>query len=100
MPDTRTSIAGRLACDVKTSAMELIRARSYDLTSLACQVLGLTEEQVPSYTGAELRQLFESSEGIQHLITWSISLSVVNLRIVNQLQVMPLALQITTIAGM
>lgn len=99
MPDSRSAIAGRLACDVKISAMELIRARSYDLPSLASQVLRLGEDQISSYTGAELRQLFETSEGIQHLAAWGMNLSILNIRLVNELQVMPLALQITTIAG-
>lgn len=99
MPDSRSAVAGRLVCDVKISAMELIRARSYDLVCLASQVLGLNEDEISTYTGSGLRQLFETSEGIQQLAAWGISLSILNLRLVNALQVMPLALQITGIAG-
>jgi DNA polymerase alpha subunit A len=99
MPDSRSAVAGRLVCDVKISAMELIRARSYDIASLASQVLGFNEDQISSYTGAELRGMFDSSGGIQHLAAWGMSLGILNLRLVNELQVMPLALQITTIAG-
>lgn len=99
MPDSRSAVAGRLVCDVQISAKELIRARSYDLASLASQVLGLNEDQITAYTGTELRSLFESSDGIQHLAAWGMSLSILNLRLMNELQVMPLALQITTIAG-
>jgi len=99
MPDSKASLAGRLVCDVKISAMELIRARSYDLPSLSMQVLNMNEDQIIVYNGSELKQLFESSDGIRHFLSWGMSLSLVNLRLVNELQVMPLALQITSIAG-
>jgi DNA polymerase alpha subunit A len=80
--------------------MELVRARSYDLPSLSVQILGMKEDQIVMYNGNEMRELFESTEKIKHFIQWGMSLSLLNLRLVNELQVMPLALQITTIAGM
>ncbi|CAL8118832.1 unnamed protein product [Orchesella dallaii] len=99
MLETKSLVAGRLACDVKISAMELIRARSYDLASLASQVLGMKEDAVASYAGQELRMFFESSEGIRHFIGWTMEQCLINIKLVNQLQVLPLALQITAIAG-
>ena len=79
--------------------MELIRARSYELQSLASQVLGMKEGQVESLTGPEMKQLFESSDGLNYFIQWGMQHCVLNIRLVNELQVMPLALQITAIAG-
>ena len=92
-------LAGRLFCDVKISAMELIRARSYELQTLATQVLGMKEGQVESLTGPEIKQLFDSSQGLKYFIQWGMQHCVLNIRLVNELQVMPLALQITAIAG-
>ncbi|ODN03191.1 DNA polymerase alpha catalytic subunit [Orchesella cincta] len=99
MLDVKLLVAGRLVCDVKISAMELIRARSYDLASLASQVLGMKEDALASYAGQELRMFFESSEGIRHFIGWTMEQCLINIKLVNQLQVLPLALQITAIAG-
>ena len=79
--------------------MELIRARSYDLPSLATQVLGKKEDEVGNFTGPEMRQLFDSSQGLRCFTNWGMNHCVLNMQLVNELQVMPLALQITTIAG-
>ena len=97
--DFRAALAGRLVCDVKISAMELIRARSYDLPSLASQVLGMKEDQVATLTGPEMKQLFDSSEGLRSFVNWGMQHCVLNIRLINELQVMPLAVQITCIAG-
>lgn len=99
MLDTKSLVAGRLVCDVKTSAMELIRARSYDLNSLATQVLGCKEDYLGTYVGPEIKMFFDSSEGIRHFIGWSMEQCVINIKLVNELQVLPLASQITAIAG-
>ncbi len=99
MLDTKALVAGRMVCDVKISAMELIRARSYDLASLGCQILGMKEDSLPSYVGSEIRMFFDSSEGIRHFIGWTMEQCLINIKLVNQLQVLPLAMQITAIAG-
>lgn len=99
MLEVKSLVSGRLVCDVKVSAMELIRARSYDLASLACQVLGMKEDSLPSYVGTEIRSFFDSSEGIRHFIGWTMEQCLLNIKLVHQLQVLPLAMQITAIAG-
>lgn len=99
MLDTRSLVAGRMVCDVKISAMELIRARSYDLASLGCQILGMKEDALPAYVGSDIRMFFDSSEGIRHFIGWTMEQCLINIKLVNQLQVLPLAMQITAIAG-
>lgn len=100
MIDYKALIAGRLLCDVKVSAMELIRSRSYDVASLASQVLGMKEDAIPTYVGADIRMFFDSSEGIRHFIGWTMEQCLINIKLINQLQVLPLAMQITAIAGM
>ena len=94
--DYKSALAGRLFCDVKISAMELIRARSYDFQNLVLQVLG---KQTESLTGPQMKELFDSGKGLDFLINWGMEHCVLNIRLVNELQVMPLALQITAIAG-
>lgn len=42
----RSSLSGRMLCDIQISAKELIRCRSYDLTELTCTVLKKNREVV------------------------------------------------------
>lgn len=44
----RDLMAGRLICDIKISAKELIRSRSYDLTELVDQVLHKQRIEIPT----------------------------------------------------
>jgi len=76
--------------------MELIRARSYDFQNLVLQILGT---QAETLTGPQMKELFDSAKGLDFLINWGMQHCILNIRLVNELQVMPLALQITAIAG-
>lgn len=49
-----SATSGRLICDVKISAKELLRCRSYDLTELVSQILKdkrneIESDDLPSY---------------------------------------------------
>ncbi|TNN14078.1 DNA polymerase alpha catalytic subunit [Schistosoma japonicum] len=141
----RHSMPGRLVCDTKVSARELVRSRTYNLSDLASEVLGEvtskkddkslrgsvhTKRQVPSILinrlngnglsvhendlsvmgfateladmeidSADLRCLFSNSDLVRQLIDFCLSDAHLVLRLCHQLQVLPLAMQITSICG-
>ncbi|CAH8568397.1 unnamed protein product [Schistosoma turkestanicum] len=141
----RHSIPGRLVCDTKVSARELVRSRTYNLSDLASQVLGevtskkdgkssqgslLPKRQIPpilisrlngnttsvrdndlsvmgfgaeladmEIDSADLRCLFSNSDLVRQLIDFCLSDAHLVLRLCHQLQILPLAMQITSICG-
>ncbi|XP_029955043.1 DNA polymerase alpha catalytic subunit isoform X3 [Salarias fasciatus] len=92
----KSATCGRLVCDVEISAKELIRCKSYHLTELAAQVLKTERTTVPQ---EEIRNLYSDSPHLLYLLeqTWTDAKLI--LQIMCELNVLPLALQITNIAG-
>uniref|UniRef100_A0A7N5ZZV3 DNA polymerase n=1 Tax=Anabas testudineus TaxID=64144 RepID=A0A7N5ZZV3_ANATE len=87
----KSATCGRLVCDVEISAKELIRCKSYHLTELAAQICCNYLKKVPflSSDSPHLLYLLE--------LTWTDAKLI--LQIMCELNVLPLALQITNIAG-
>ncbi|RUS87909.1 hypothetical protein EGW08_004325 [Elysia chlorotica] len=92
----KTAVCGRMMCDVQISARELIRCRSYDLTVLTSDVLKQTRIEV-DYD--EVKAMYQSSSELMRLIELTLQDSSYILRIMYELNVIPLALQITSICG-
>ncbi|KAK2859391.1 hypothetical protein Q5P01_004011 [Channa striata] len=92
----KSATCGRLVCDVEISAKELIRCKSYHLTELAAQVLKTERVTVPQ---EDIKNLYSSSPHLLYLLelTWTDAKLI--LQIMCELNVLPLALQITNIAG-
>lgn len=92
----KSATCGRLVCDVEISAKELIRCKSYHLTELTAQVLKTERITVPQ---EEIKNLYSDSAHLLYLLelTWTDSKLI--LQIMCELNVLPLALQITNIAG-
>ncbi|EDV42091.1 uncharacterized protein Dana_GF17808 [Drosophila ananassae] len=90
---------GRMVCDVKRSAEECIRARSYDLQTLCQQVLKLKESERMEVNGDDLLEMYEKGESITKLISLTMQDNSYLLRLMCELNIMPLALQITNICG-
>uniref|UniRef100_A0A8B9KI61 DNA polymerase n=1 Tax=Astyanax mexicanus TaxID=7994 RepID=A0A8B9KI61_ASTMX len=92
----KSAACGRLVCDVQVSAKELIRCKSYHLTELAAQILK-TERAVVA--PENIRNMYSDSPHLLYLLelTW-IDAKLI-LQIMCELNVLPLALQITNIAG-
>uniref|UniRef100_A0A146Z3R4 DNA polymerase n=1 Tax=Fundulus heteroclitus TaxID=8078 RepID=A0A146Z3R4_FUNHE len=92
----KSATCGRLVCDVEISAKELIRCKSYHLTELAAQVLKVERVTVPQ---EDIRNLYSDSPHLLYLLelTWTDAKLI--LQIMCELNVLPLALQITSIAG-
>ncbi|KAF7254938.1 hypothetical protein EG68_08718 [Paragonimus skrjabini miyazakii] len=119
----RNAMPGRLVCDTRVSARELVRSRTYNLSDLASQVLADMGpagscRQVPAHLrhllhgidggieladleidSADLRCLFASSDLAKQLIDFCLSDAHLVLRLAHQLQILPLAVQITSICG-
>jgi len=92
----KSAVCGRMMCDVQISARELIRSRSYDLTELASQVLKQPRTEV-DYD--QVREMYSNSTSLMKLIELTLMDSMLTLRIMYELNTIPLALQITNICG-
>lgn len=90
---------GRMICDVKSSAEELIKSRSYDLDTLCTTVLKTKEGERIEVSNDELHEMYENVDGIIKLITLTLQDCSNVLKIMCELNVLPLALQITNICG-
>lgn len=95
----RNFFCGRMVCDVKKSAEELIKSRSYDLGSLCQQVLKMSPGDHVEINHDQLVHMFQSSEEIIKLISVTMLDTSYVLRLMCELNVLPLALQITNICG-
>ncbi|XP_034562233.1 DNA polymerase alpha catalytic subunit [Notolabrus celidotus] len=92
----KSATCGRLVCDVEISAKELIRCKSYHMTELTAQVLKTERVTVPP---EDIKNLYSDSPHLLYLLelTWMDAKLI--LQIMCELNVLPLALQITNIAG-
>ncbi|KAE8279948.1 DNA polymerase alpha catalytic subunit [Larimichthys crocea] len=92
----KSATCGRLVCDVEISAKELIRCKSYHLTELATQVLKVERATVSQ---ENIKNLYSDSPHLLYLLelTWTDAKLI--LQMMCELNVLPLALQITNIAG-
>lgn len=96
---TKDFFVGRMICDVKSSAEELIKSRSYDLDALCTNVLKLPEGERVDVNNDELYEMYETNESILKLITLTLQDCSFVMRLMCELNVLPLALQITNICG-
>lgn len=101
IPQSKTAFkymfsGGRILCDIKTSAMELIKARSYDLTELTSQVLSKSRIE---YNYQNIVEAYKTSDSLFKMIhaTWEDNDNIFSILV--ELNVIPLALKITNITG-
>ncbi|XP_022101936.1 DNA polymerase alpha catalytic subunit-like [Acanthaster planci] len=92
----KNATCGRFISDIKISARELIRCKSYDLSELTKQVLKKERQEIPY---EEFRNMYSTSRHLMYFIEniWMDSSHIVD--IMCELNVIPLALQITNICG-
>lgn len=86
--------AGRFLLDSRSSAMELVKSRSYDLSELAESLLHLTREPI-----TEVNACYSSSRELVKLINLSLYDTWLSLSIIAHLNALPLFLKITQIVG-
>nr|XP_037285141.1 LOW QUALITY PROTEIN: DNA polymerase alpha catalytic subunit-like [Rhipicephalus microplus] len=87
---------GRLVCDAKVSAKELVQCKSYDLSELVRTLL--RKEHVP-LTAEQVLDMYRDSGQLLRLVEHTMMDALYCLRVVSELNAIPLALQITNIAG-
>uniref|UniRef100_A0A182JSL2 DNA polymerase n=1 Tax=Anopheles christyi TaxID=43041 RepID=A0A182JSL2_9DIPT len=90
---------GRMICDVKTSAEELIRSRSFDLNTLCTEVLKIGEGERKDVLLDEIPAMYEQADSLVQLVGLTMQDNFYTLRLMCELNALPLALQITQIAG-
>ncbi|XP_062982560.1 DNA polymerase alpha catalytic subunit [Elgaria multicarinata webbii] len=92
----KNATCGRMICDVEISAKELIRCKSYHLSELVSQILKMERVTILS---EEIRNMYSDSRHLLYMLenTWTDAKYI--LQIMCDLNVLPLALQITNIAG-
>ncbi|XP_063099015.1 DNA polymerase alpha catalytic subunit isoform X3 [Cavia porcellus] len=92
----RNATCGRMICDVEISAKELIHCKSYHLSELVQQILKTERIIIPV---ENMRNMYSESSHLLYLLehTWKDAKFI--LQIMCELNVLPLALQITNIAG-
>ncbi|KAL1140590.1 hypothetical protein AAG570_000520, partial [Ranatra chinensis] len=95
----RMALSGRLLCDIKISAKELIKSRSYELGVLCQNVLNFKEDKRPEISEEEFKNSYSNSFNLLNSVWNLMSDASYILRIMADLNVIPLALQITNIAG-
>ncbi|XP_047392572.1 DNA polymerase alpha catalytic subunit isoform X1 [Sciurus carolinensis] len=92
----RNATCGRMICDVEISAKELIHCKSYHLSELVQQILKMERIAIQM---ENIRNMYSESSHLLYLLehTWKDARFI--LQIMCELNVLPLALQITNIAG-
>ncbi|XP_012251179.2 DNA polymerase alpha catalytic subunit isoform X2 [Athalia rosae] len=93
-------MSGRLLCDIQTSAKELnLKVRSYDLPTLCTNVLKKNEGECKEVKPEETIKYYASLEKLVTLVQLIMKGASDIVTIMLELNVMPLALQITCLAG-
>ncbi|KAM5290959.1 DNA polymerase alpha catalytic subunit isoform 3-T3 [Glossophaga mutica] len=92
----RSATCGRMVCDVEILAKELIRCKSYHLSELVQKILKTERAAIPM---ENIRNMYSEPSHLLYLLehTWKDARFI--LQIMCELNVLPLALQITNIAG-
>lgn len=90
---------GRLICDVKLSATELIKCRSYDLGSLCQKIFKLAEGERQEIVYDNIPFAYDNSATIIEFVEINVQDCIYISKLMAELNILPLALQITNIAG-
>lgn len=101
IPGKRVSefFIGRMVCDVKLSATELIKSRSYDLGTLCQKILKVGEDDRHEMLYDNIPFAYDASESIIEFVELNVQDCLYISKLMVELNIIPLALQITNIAG-
>lgn len=90
---------GRMVCDVKLSATELIKSRTYDLGSLCLKILKIGEDVRHEILYDNIPFAYDNSGSIIEFVKLNVQDCIYISKLMIDLNILPLALQITNIAG-
>ncbi|KAJ2095769.1 DNA-directed DNA polymerase alpha catalytic subunit pol1 [Coemansia sp. S100] len=92
----RQILAGRVVCDTYLASKDLIRAKSYSLSSLATQELSIQREEIPF---ERIPDHFTSSKLLLHFVRHTAFDAFLATALMIHLQALPLTKQLTNLAG-
>ncbi|KAJ2582893.1 DNA-directed DNA polymerase alpha catalytic subunit pol1, partial [Coemansia sp. RSA 1836] len=92
----RQILAGRVVCDTYLASKDLIRAKSYSLSSLASQELLIHREEIPF---ERIPDHFASSKLLLHFVRHTAFDAFLATALMIHLQALPLTKQLTNLAG-
>ncbi|KAJ2609014.1 DNA-directed DNA polymerase alpha catalytic subunit pol1 [Coemansia sp. RSA 1365] len=92
----RQAVAGRVVCDTYLASRDLVRAHSYSLGSLARQELGIRREDIAP---DRVSDHFAAAKPLLHLLRHAAFDAFLATALMVHLHVLPLTLQLTTLAG-
>lgn len=94
------SFCGRPISDIQLSAKELsVKVRSFDLQSLCCAILKKNENECKEIKPADCPKFYAEADKIEKLVQITMNEALSFVTILFELNVMPLAVQITCLAG-
>ncbi|KAJ2850481.1 DNA-directed DNA polymerase alpha catalytic subunit pol1 [Coemansia brasiliensis] len=92
----RQIMCGRVVCDTYLASKDLIRAKSYSLTSLASQELQIRREEIPF---ERIPEYFASAKSLLLFLRHTAFDAFLAAALMIQLQALPLTKQLTALAG-
>ncbi|KAJ2412770.1 DNA-directed DNA polymerase alpha catalytic subunit pol1 [Coemansia sp. IMI 209128] len=92
----RQIVAGRVVCDTYLASKDLIRAKSYSLSSLATQELMIHREEIPF---EKIPDHYNSSKLLLHFVRHTAFDAFLATALMIHLQALPLTKQLTNLAG-
>jgi len=95
-PGTLSTVAGRLLCDTYLSARELVKEVDYTLRTLAQNLLGQAQMEMPPH---QIPLCYESAEGLDRLIRHAESDAWLALGLMHHLAVLPLSKALSNLSG-
>ncbi|KAJ1956569.1 DNA-directed DNA polymerase alpha catalytic subunit pol1, partial [Linderina pennispora] len=92
----RQIVAGRVVCDTYMASKDLIRAKSYSMSSLAAQELQIKREEIPF---ERIPEYFATSQKLVLFLRHTAFDAFLAASLTIHLQALPLTKQLTTLAG-
>ncbi|KAJ1851914.1 DNA-directed DNA polymerase alpha catalytic subunit pol1 [Coemansia sp. RSA 1822] len=92
----RQIVCGRVVCDTYLASKDLIRAKSFTLTSLASQELQIRRDEIPF---ERIPEYFGSSKSLLLFLRHTAFDAFLAAALMVHLQILPLTKQLTTLAG-
>ncbi|XP_028966378.1 DNA polymerase alpha catalytic subunit [Galendromus occidentalis] len=94
--DRTQLLPGRVICDTKLSAKELIQAKSYELSDLVSDVLNANHDEI---SADAFKEMLSRTPSLKVLCKHIMHESQFVIKLLAELNILPLASQITTICG-
>ncbi|KAI7832947.1 hypothetical protein BX661DRAFT_203935 [Kickxella alabastrina] len=92
----RQVVAGRIVCDTYMASKDLIKAKSYGLSNLTMQELGIRREEIPF---ERIPEYFTDAKTMLHFLRHAAFDAFLAAALMIRLQALPLTRQLTNLAG-